>query len=46
MMLIIIVTETYLLGFPVTLTMFADYRVPAVLREMNILKYAESLSHK
>jgi len=28
------------------LTMFADYRVPAVLREMDILQYTDSLSQK
>jgi hypothetical protein len=28
------------------LTMFADYRVPAVLREMGVLQYSDSLSQK
>ena len=27
-----------------SLTMFADYRVPQILREMNILEYSKSLS--
>lgn len=28
------------------LTMFADYRVPQILRHWNILKYSDSLSKK
>ncbi len=28
------------------LTMFADYRVPVVLRQMGILVYSDQLAHK